>query len=51
MFTLNPINKLSLYDLDGNQSYKSAAIEFIAMIAQGFLTYQIIRGFRKFSMK
>ena len=48
---LNPINKLSLYDLSGNHSYLSAVIEFISMIAQGFLIYQIIRGFRKFSMK
>lgn len=48
---LNPIHKLSLFELINEYTFKTAFIEFFAIITQGFLIYQIIRGFRKFSFK
>ncbi len=48
---LNPIHKLSLFDLSIEHTSKTAWFEFFAIIIQGFLIYQIIRGFRKFSFK
>jgi hypothetical protein len=46
---LNPINKFSLNDLNEGKRFISSFIDLIAIIAQGFLIYQIIKGFRKFS--
>jgi len=48
---LNPINKLSFFEITGKNTFKSSLIELLAIIIQGFLIYQIIRGFRKYTLK
>lgn len=46
---LNPISKFSFNDLNEGKRFISSFIDLIAIITQGFLIYQIIKGFRKFS--
>lgn len=48
---LNPINKFSFSDATHPGSFKTALAELFAIIIQGFLIYQIIRGFRKYVLK
>ena len=48
---LNPINKFSFSDATHPGSFKTALAELFAIIVQGFLIYQIIRGFRKYVLK
>lgn len=48
---LNPLNKLSFSELTNQNTFKTSFVELIAIVTQGFLIYQIIRGFRKFIIK
>jgi|APSaa5957512576_1039674.scaffolds.fasta_scaffold08494_2 hypothetical protein len=48
---LNPINKFSFSEITNQKTFKTSLVELIAIITQGFLIYQIIRGFRKYVLK
>ena len=48
---LNPINKFSFSEVTQPNSFRTALAELFAIIIQGFLLYQLIRGFRKYVLK
>ncbi|NQU51485.1 MAG: hypothetical protein HQ522_02990 [Bacteroidetes bacterium] len=48
---LNPIHKISISEILQHQNSFYSFLELFTLIVQGYLIYQIIRSFRKFSFK